>query len=385
MAEQHHGFETRAIHAGQAPDPTTGALTTPLHMTSTFAQSSPGEHRGYEYSRSANPTRSAYEACLASLEGGRRGLACASGMAATTTVMGLLKSGDHVLACDDLYGGTRRLFEQVLTGYGIEFDYADLTDADVIGRHLKPNTRMLWLESPTNPLLQLLDISALAARAHQRDVLVVVDNTFMSPYLQRPLELGADISLHSTTKYVSGHSDLVGGAIIAANSAVGDRLAYLANAMGGVQSTFDAWLCMRSLKTLAVRMEAHERNAMRIARYLEAHAAVQRVIYPGLASHPQHALAVRQMHGFGGMLSFYLAGDLAMTTRFLERVRLFTLAESLGGVESLIEHPAIMTHASVPAEVRTALGIGDNLVRLSVGIETCDDLLADLEQALAGD
>lgn len=377
------GFETRAIHAGQSPDPVTGAVVTPLYLTSTFAQSSPGVHQGYEYSRSHNPTRAAYEQCVANLEGGRHGFAFASGCVGATTVMHLLSQGDHVVCCDDMYGGTLRLFEKVFRKQGITFDYLDLSDPEALHAALRPSTRMLWLESPTNPLMKLVDIQALAAIAHAHDVLVMVDNTFMSPYFQRPLELGADLVLHSTTKYINGHSDLIGGVVITDDDKLGSELKFMANAVGGVQATFDSWLCLRSLKTLAVRMQAHANNAMATARYLEAHPRVKRVMYPGLPSHPQHTLACRQMSGFGGMLAMELDTDLAGARRFLESVRIFTLAESLGGVESLIEHPAIMTHASVPPAVREKLGIGDGLIRVSVGIETGADLLADLEQALA--
>ena len=377
------GFETRAIHAGQSPDPVTGAVVTPLYLTSTFAQSSPGVHQGYEYSRSHNPTRAAYEQCVANLEGGRHGFAFASGCVGATTVMHLLSQGDHVVCCDDMYGGTLRLFEKVFRKQGITFDYLDLSDPEALHAALRPSTRMLWLESPTNPLMKLVDIQALAAIAHAHDVLVMVDNTFMSPYFQRPLELGADLVLHSTTKYINGHSDLIGGVVITDDDRLGSELKFMANAVGGVQATFDSWLCLRSLKTLAVRMQAHANNAMATARYLEAHPRVKRVMYPGLPSHPQHTLACRQMSGFGGMLAMELDTDLAGARRFLESVRIFTLAESLGGVESLIEHPAIMTHASVPPAVREKLGIGDGLIRVSVGIETGADLLADLEHALA--
>ena len=377
------GFETRAIHAGQSPDPVTGAVVTPLYLTSTFAQSSPGVHQGYEYSRSKNPTRTAYETCVASLEGGRYGYAFASGCVGATTVMHLLKQGDHVVCCDDMYGGTLRLFEKVFRKLGITFDYLDLSDPAALGPALRPNTRLLWLESPTNPLMKLVDIRALSNIAHQHGVLVMVDNTFMSPYFQRPLELGADLVLHSTTKYINGHSDLVGGVVVTSDDQLGSELGFMANAVGGVQATFDSWLCLRSLKTLAVRMQAHAHNATAVATFLEAHPKVKRVMYPGLPSHPQHALARAQMSGFGGMLAMELDTDLAGARRFLEQVQIFTLAESLGGVESLIEHPAIMTHASVPAAVRAQLGIGDGLIRVSVGIETVADLLADLEQALA--
>ena len=376
------GFSTRAIHAGQLPDPTTGAVNTPLFLASTYAQASPGVTRGYAYSRSGNPTRRAYEDCLASLESGTRGFAFASGLAATTTVLGLLSQGDHVIACHDIYGGSMRLFDQVLARFGVSFSYVDLTEPAALQIALQPNTRMLWIESPTNPLLQLLDIAALSVLARSHGLLTVVDNTFMSPYCQRPLELGADVVVHSTTKYVGGHSDLIGGAAVVRDAELGGRLAFLSNAMGGVQATFDAWLCLRSLKTLAIRMRAHETNAFAVARFLEGHPEVLDVRFPGLPSHPQHALACAQMHGFGGMVAARIKGDLARAKRFLESVQLFTLAESLGGVESLIEHPAIMTHASMPAEVRRANGIDDGLVRISVGLEDAQDLIADLEQAL---
>ena len=377
------GFETRAIHAGQPPDEATGAVNVPLYLSSTYAQSSPGVFKGYDYSRTANPTRGAYEQCLADLEGGKFGFAFASGCAATATVMHLVKAGEHVVACDDLYGGSFRLFESVLGEHGLTFSYVDLSAPERLSAALRPETRLVWIETPTNPLLKLIDIAAVARLAHAHGALLAVDNTFMSPYFQRPLELGADLVVHSTTKYVNGHSDLVGGVAATRNPAVAERLAFLSNSVGGVQSTFDAWLCMRSLKTLAVRMQAHERNALAVARWLDAHPKVERTIYPGLPTHPQHELAKRQMSGFGGMVSFNIKGGLAAATTFLERVRLFTLAESLGGVESLVEHPAIMTHASVPPAQRAALGIGDGLIRLSVGIETQADLIADLAAALA--
>lgn len=376
------GFETRAIHAGQVPDPGTGAVITPLFLTSTFAQSAPGVHQGYEYSRSHNPTRGAYETCVANLEGARFGFAFASGCVGATTVMHLLSSGDHVVCCDDMYGGTLRLFERVFRKLGITFDYLDLSDPEDLHGALRPNTKLLWLESPTNPLMKLVDIRALSRIAHESGVKVMVDNTFMSPYFQRPLSLGADMVLHSTTKYINGHSDLIGGVVITDDPQLADQLRFMANAVGGVQATFDSWLCLRSLKTLAVRMQAHERNAMAIANWLQAHPRIRRVVYPGLVSHPQHVLARSQMTGFGGMLAMELDCDLEGAKRFLSTTRLFTLAESLGGVESLIEHPAIMTHASVPADVRAKLGIGDTLIRVSVGIETCVDLINDLEQAL---
>ncbi len=377
------GFETRAIHAGQGPDPTTGAVMTPLYLSSTFAQSEPGKHQGFDYSRSGNPTRLAFETCVANLEGARYGYAMASGCVGATTIMHLLSSGDHVVACDDMYGGTFRLFDKVFARSGITFSYVDLTDANALESALQPSTKLLWLETPTNPLLKIMDISALAETAHAQGVRVAVDNTFMSPYFQRPLALGADMVLHSTTKYINGHSDLVGGVVITDDDELAEQLGFLANALGGVQSTFDSYLCLRSLKTLAVRMREHEANALQIASFLEAHRCVDRVIYPGLPSHPQHDLAARQMSGYGGMLAVYLKGDLETARRVLGSVELFTLAESLGGVESLIEHPAIMTHASVDEAQRRAIGIDDTLLRISVGIESVADLIDDLDRALA--
>ena len=377
------GFETRAIHAGQDPDPTTGAIMTPVYLTSTYVQSSPGVHKGYEYSRSHNPTRKAYEACVASLEGGEFGFAFASGLSASMVVMQLIRSTDHVIAGDDMYGGTFRLFDKVLKPNGYDFTYADLTEPENLDRALKPNTKMLWIETPTNPMLKLVDIRALAERAHARGLIVVVDNTFMSPYFQRPLELGADLVVHSSTKYINGHSDVVGGVVAAKDKALAEKLAFYSNAVGPIASPFDSFLAMRSLKTLAVRMRAHEAGARVVAEFLARHPKVERAIYPGLPDHPQHALAKKQMSGFGGMVSFVIKGGLAQARGFLESVRIFSLAESLGGVESLVNHPAIMTHASVPPETRKALGISDSLIRLSVGIETQADLLKDLDQALA--
>lgn len=376
------GFETRAIHSGQ-PDPATGAINVPVHLSATFVQSAPGVHQGYEYSRSGNPTRAAFEECVADLEGGRCGFALASGCVAAATVLHLLKSGDHVVAMDDLYAGTFRLFEQVFAAHGVGFTYADLCAPNALAEALRPETRLVWVETPTNPLLKLVDIAGAAAVARAHGALLAVDNTFMTPFFQRPLALGADLVVHSTTKYINGHSEIVGGAVVARDDELGARLAFLANAVGGVQGAFDAYLCLRSLKTLAVRMQAHERNAQAVAAFLEAHPKAVRTLYPGLASHPQHALATRQMSGFGGMVTFEIAGGLAAAQRFLAALRIFTLAESLGGVESLVEHPALMTHASLPADQRAALGIGDGLLRLSVGIETQADLLEDLRQALA--
>ena len=377
------GFETRAIHSGQPPDPSTGAINVPLHLSATYVQSAPGVHKGYDYSRSGNPTRAAYEQCLADLEGARFGFAFASGCVATATVLHLVKAGEHVVASDDLYAGTPRLFEHVFASHGVDFTYADLTHPEALAEALRPETRMVWIETPTNPLLKLVDIAAAAKAAHAGGALLAVDNTFMSPYFQRPLALGADLVVHSTTKYVNGHSEVVGGAAATNNEELAASLGFLANAVGGVQSAFDAYLCLRSLKTLAVRMQAHERNALAVARLLEEHPKVTRTIYPGLPSHPQHALARQQMTGFGGMVTFEVDGGLGAVERLLERLRIFALAESLGSVESLVEHPATMTHVSLPAEQRAALGIGDGLVRLSVGIETQADLLDDLREALA--
>jgi cystathionine gamma-lyase len=377
-------FETKVIHAGQEPDPRTGAVMTPIYATSTYAQSSPGEHKGYDYARTRNPTRDALEACLAELEGGKAGFAFASGMAAIGTVLELLDSGSHVVAMDDLYGGSYRILERVRKrSANITATFTDLSDPANLEKNLKPNTRMVWVESPTNPLLKIVNLEAVAAIACRRNIVSVCDNTFASPWIQRPLELGFDIVVHSTTKYLNGHSDVIGGAAILKDETWKERLAFLQNAVGGVPSPFDAFLTLRGIKTLAVRMERHCGNAMHIAAWLEKHPKVARVIYPGLASHPQHTLAARQMNArYGGMVTAVLKGGLAASRRFLERCRLFTLAESLGGVESLIEHPAIMTHASLPEDVRAGLGIDDGLVRLSVGIESVDDLIAELKYAL---
>lgn len=376
-------FETRAIHDGQAPDPLTGAVTVPVYQTSTFQQDAIGKPRGYEYSRSGNPTRTALETALASLESGRHGLAFASGVAATTAVLSLLRPGDHVVAGDDLYGGTYRLFERVFKPWGISFDYAPATDADALASAIRPETRLVWLETPTNPLLRIVDIARVAAAARARGVRVAVDNTFASPYLQRPLELGADIVVHSATKYLGGHSDLIGGAVVVSDGALFERIRYYQNAAGAVPGPWDCWLLLRGLKTLAPRMQAHCRNARAIAEWLARHPRVERVHYPGLPSHPQHALAAHQMSEFGGMVSFELAGGFPAVERFVGRVKLFILAESLGGVESLVCYPPKMTHAAIPPSERRRRGIGDNLVRLSVGIEHPDDLIEDLEQALA--
>ena len=379
------GFATRAIHAGQRPDPTTGAIMTPIYATSTYVQDSPGVHKGFEYSRSQNPTRFALEDCVADLENGERGFAFASGLAAMATVLETLDSGDHVIAMDDLYGGSYRLFESVRKrSAGLQFSFVDLSDPAKFEAAIRENTRMVWVESPTNPLLKLVDLDAIAKIAKQHNLISVCDNTFCSPYVQRPLDHGFDIVMHSTTKYLNGHSDVVGGIAVVAEGRdmLRDKLGFLQNAIGSVASPFDSFLVLRALKTLPVRMERHCDNAERIAAFLEGHPKVERVIYPGLASHPQHALAKRQMRRYGGMVTAVLKGGLDESRRFLERCRLFALAESLGGVESLIEHPAIMTHASVPREIREAIGISDGLVRLSVGIEDADDLLNELRHAL---
>ncbi|MFQ5534452.1 MAG: cystathionine gamma-synthase [Sphingomonadales bacterium] len=378
------GFATRAIHAGQQPDPSTGAIMTPIYATSTYVQESPGVHKGYEYSRSQNPTRTAFEACLADLENGARGFAFASGMAAAGTVLELLDAGAHVVAMDDMYGGTYRLFENVRRrSANIEFSFVDFTDPDQLEAAIRPETHMIWAETPTNPMLRIVDLEMIARLAKRHGLISVVDNTFCSPALQRPLDFGCDIVVHSVTKYLNGHSDMVGGVVaVGDNPDLAERLGYLQNAVGGVMGPFDAFLALRSLKTLPLRMERHSSNAHAVAEYLDNHPKVLRVDYPGLESHPQHALAKRQMDHFGGMVTAVLDGGLGAARRFLERCQIFSLAESLGGVESLIEHPAIMTHASIPAEERARLGVSDSLVRLSVGVENIDDLIADLEQAL---
>jgi cystathionine gamma-lyase len=355
---------------------------TPIFQTSTYAQQSPGKHLGYDYSRTDNPTRTAYQQCLASLEDAAHALAFSSGLAAMDSILHLLETGDHVLCCDDVYGGTFRLFDKVFRRFGIELSFVDQTDLERTEAAFRPNTRMVWLESPTNPLLKIHDIQAVSQLSRKKHAILVVDNTFMSPYFQKPLSLGADIVIHSVTKYINGHSDVVGGAIMMQRDDLHERLKFLQNAIGGVPGPMDCFLVLRGLKTLHVRMDRHAHNALAIARFLDRHPRVERVIYPGLASHPQHSIARRQMSGFGGMISFFIDGGLDEARRFLERVRIFTLAESLGGVESLIEHPATMTHASIPADQRQQLGIGDDLIRLSVGIEDLADLEADLEQAL---
>ncbi len=377
-------FATRVIHAGQEPEPVTGAIMTPIFATSTYVQESPGVHKGFEYARSQNPTRMALEACVADLENGEAGFAFASGLAAMGTVLELLDSGDHVVAMDELYGGSYRLFENVRKrSAGIQFDFADLADAGRLEEAIRPETRMVWIETPTNPLLRLVDLGAVADIARRHGLLSVCDNTFASPYVQCPLDHGFDIVVHSTTKYLNGHSDMVGGvAVTRETGELSERLAYLQNAVGGIAGPFDSFLALRGLKTLALRMQRHCENALAVARFLEGHPGIERVHYPGLASHPQHELAKRQMNGFGGIVTAVLTGGLDETRAFLERCRLFALAESLGGVESLVEHPAIMTHASIPAEERARLGIDDSLVRLSVGTEDIDDLIADLDQAL---
>jgi cystathionine gamma-lyase len=378
-------FATRAIHGGQQHDPTTGAVMTPIYATATYAQASPGVHKGFEYTRSHNPTRFALERALADLESGTRGYAFASGLAAIATLLETLDAGDHVIASEDLYGGSFRLFDKVRRrSAALEFTFVDLADLAAIEAAITPRTRLIWAETPTNPLLRLADLEAIAALAARRGIVSAADNTFASPYIQRPLELGFDVVMHSTTKYLGGHSDVLGGALVVGrNEALAEQLTFLQNAVGAVASPFDAYLTLRGVKTLALRMQRHCENGLAVASWLQAHPAVRQAVYPGLESHPQHDLARRQMKGgFGGMVTAILDRDLAGTRQFLERTRLFTLAESLGGVESLIEHPAIMTHASIPAETRARIGIADSLVRLSVGVEAADDLIADLDQAL---
>lgn len=380
-----HAFDTRVVHGGQRPDPLTGAVMPPIYATSTYVQSSPGVHKGYEYSRTANPTRDALQASIADLEGAAAGFAFASGMAACATVLELLDSGSHIVAMNDLYGGSYRLLENVRKrSAGHEVTFVDLSDPAALEAAIRPNTRMVWVETPTNPLLKIVDLSATARIAKRHGLLSVCDNTFATPFAQRPLEHGFDIVVHSTTKYINGHSDAIGGAVVVRDDeALKQRLGYLQNAVGAVSSPFDSFLTLRGIKTLALRMQRHCANALAVAQFLESHPKVQRVIYPGLPSHPQHELARKQMHGrFGGIVTVVLRGELDDARRFLERCRLFALAESLGGVESLAEHPALMTHASLPAEVRASLGISDTLIRLSVGIEDVDDLIADLQAAL---
>jgi len=382
--DNRHAFATRAVHGGGEPDPATGAVATPIYATSTYAQESPGVNKGYAYARTRNPTREALERCLADLENGSVGFAFASGSAAIATVLECLDQGAHVIATDDLYGGTFRLFDRVRTrSAGLQMSLVDMSDPRKVEAAIRPQTRLIWVETPTNPLLKLVDLSAIAEIGRRRGVWTAADNTFASPWVQRPLDHGFSVVVHSTTKYLNGHSDVIGGiAIVGDDHELSDRLRFLQNAVGGIASPFDSFLVLRGIKTLALRMERHCANAQKIAEALDRHPSVRRVVYPGLSNHPQHELARRQMSGFGGMVTVELATDLAGTRRVLERVRLFTLAESLGGTDSLIEHPAIMTHASVPAEQRSALGIGDSLVRLSIGIEDADDLMADLEQAL---
>ena len=379
------GFGTRAIHAGQRPDPTTGAIMTPIYASSTYVQESPGVHKGYEYSRTHNPTRAAYEACIADLESGTRGFAFASGLAATATLLDLFETGSHIVVMDDVYGGTYRLFERVRRrSAGLDFTFVDLSDTAGLEAAIRENTKLIWIETPTNPLLKLVDLEAVTAIAKARGILTCCDNTFASPWVQRPLEHGCDIVMHSATKYLNGHSDMVGGILVVGDNAdLAEELAFLINAVGGIQGPFDAFLALRGLKTLALRMERHGESAKQVAEFLEKHPKVAQVHYPGLESHPQHGIAQRQMRGGGGMVTAVLHGGLEESRRFLERVEIFALAESLGGVESLIEHPAIMTHASIPPDIRATLGISDGLVRLSVGVEEVDDLIADLRQALA--
>ena len=381
------GFDTRAIHAGQEPDPTTGAIMTPIYTSSTYVQESPGVHKGYDYSRSINPTRKALEACIADLEGSSFGYAFSSGMAACSTVLEVINAGDHVLAMDDLYGGTYRLFEDVRKrSAGLEFTFSDLSDLSNLKSSIQSNTKMIWVETPTNPLLKIVDLEEIAKFAKENNLISVCDNTFCSPYIQNPLELGFDIVVHSATKYLNGHSDLIGGVVVCSNQKpeLADQVLYLQNAVGSIMSPFDSFLLLRSLKTLGVRMEKHCENAMKIASYLDTHKAIEKVIYPGLKSHPHYEIANKQMQGYGGMITLILKDGLDSAKIFLERTELFSLAESLGGVESLIEHPAIMTHASIPPEIREEIGISDGLVRLSVGIESLEDLIQDLEASLKG-
>ena len=376
-------FATKAIHAGQEPDPSTGAIMTPIFQTSTFAQAGIGDHKGFEYARTGNPTRQALEECLAALENGKYGLAFASGMAAEYAVLNLLSAGDHLISCDDLYGGTYRIFEKVMRRYTVETTYVTSGTIADYEKAIRPNTKLIWLETPTNPLLRLVDIKAVADIAHRHQILLVVDNTFSSPYFQQPLDLGADIVVHSTTKYINGHSDVIGGALVMNNQEVYETIKFFQNAAGGVPGPFDAWLTLRGIKTLAVRMRQHEENARTIANFLSEHPRIEKIYYPGLASHPDHELAKRQMSGFGGMVSFQFKGVATDVDKVVRRLKVFAFAESLGGVESLVCHPVSMTHGSIPKEIRESRGLTDTLLRLSIGIEDVADLIADLEQALA--
>lgn len=376
-------FETLAIHAGQAPEPQTGAIVVPIYQTATYAQPAIGEHKGYEYSRTHNPTRKALEECLAALENGKYGMAFASGMAATSTTMALFSKGDHVICGDDVYGGTYRVFEKVFRPWGLDFSFVDTTDVAQIEKAIKPTTKMIWFETPSNPLLKVADLRGVAGLAQKHGILTAVDNTFASPYFQRPLELGIDMVVHSTTKFLGGHSDTVGGAIMTSHEKVFERLSFSQNAIGAIPGPFDSWITLRGLKTLAIRMKAHEANAMAIAKHLSGHKRVTKVLYPGLPTDPYHALAKSQMSGFGSLISFHLDGGEKEARQVCKSTRVFALAESLGGVESLIEHPGLMTHASIPKEIREPRGLGDSLIRLSVGIEHIDDLLADIDLALA--
>ena len=381
------GFATKAIHSGQEPDPSTGAIIGPIYTSSTYVQESPGEHKGFDYSRTSNPTRKALEICMTDLEEGGQGFAFSSGMAATATVLELLDTGDHIISMDDLYGGTYRLFENVRKrSSGLEFSYSNLSSLEGLESLLKPNSRMIWVESPSNPLLKIVDLEKVSAFAKKHNLISVCDNTFCSSYVQKPLNLGFDVVLHSATKYLNGHSDVIGGLVVSSQERedLAEQLAFLSNSIGSIMSPFDSFLVLRSLKTLAVRMEKHCENAFEVASFLEEHEAIEKIYYPGLSNHPNHEIAKKQMNGFGGMITIVLKGGLKTATTFLERTKIFALAESLGGVESLIEHPALMTHASVPTEVRKDLGIEDGLVRLSVGIESVEDLLDDLNQALSG-
>ena len=385
MTKDKKGFDTRAIHAGQKNDPVTGAVMTPIYATSTYAQESPGVHKGYEYSRTSNPTRKALEDCIASLENGDKGFAFASGMAATSTILELLDSGDHVIASDDLYGGTYRLMEDVRKRTSsLAFSFVDFSKTSNILDAIRPNTKMLWLETPSNPLLKITDLDAVSSVVDNRDIIKVCDNTFSSPRIQQPLDFGFDIVMHSATKYIGGHSDVVAGLAVTSKerSDLSDRLAYLINASGGMTGPFDSFMLLRSLKTLSIRMEKHSENAQLVAEFLENHPLVSKIIYPGLESHPEHNIAKKQMRLYGGLVTFVVSGGLSQAKKVLENLEVFTLAESLGGAESLAEHPAIMTHASIPKETREALGIDDGLIRLSVGIETAEDLINDLKNAL---